>query len=44
MFPNYHGAITVLRDERMAGFALMFVRSYSRTYVLVCIVKDNDPR
>jgi hypothetical protein len=25
MFPNYQGAITVLRDERMVGFVLMWV-------------------
>jgi hypothetical protein len=39
MFANYHGAITALREERMIGFALMFMLCRSITYVLVCIMR-----
>jgi hypothetical protein len=39
MFPNYHGAITALREERMVRFALMFMLCCSVTYVLVGIMQ-----
>jgi len=44
MLRKYHSAITpALREERMVRvFALIFM--LSKTYVLVRMIKDNDPR
>ena len=39
VFPDGHGAVTDLREERMVRFALFFVLGCPITYVLVGIIE-----